>query len=380
MNGSCQANHRYRTCLSKIQYPEDDCSTNKDSQQCNIEVPKHIPPDLLVTGYYHRFFIEKMKLGSGSYGHVYHCVHVIDGLSLGEYAIKKLPVGDDRQWLRKMIREVKVREMLRHQNIVDYNHSWLEMYRLNEFCPYIPWLFVLMAYCNGGDLEKFVRNYKDKLTDEEIFVLLIDIVNGLSHLHRHGIIHRDLKPSNVLLNHDQKFGALALLSDFGTCELLAEISNHDVRRQGFTGTVEFTAPELLHTNESGELNTFYDTKSDMWSLGILLYFLCYGTLPYSDDSPKKCRDMILRHKCLTLPATTRSAELQMLILSLTQVCPDLRPDCEDILCDKRIIALMQDESFIKHGRAKLALKLSTLDEVITNFDNAEYSECILNLN
>ncbi|GFE52951.1 Wee kinase [Babesia ovis] len=345
-------------------------------QANDMEVPKHIPPELLVTGYYNRFFDERLKLGSGSYGHVYYCVHVIDGLPLvsylylsfielsqGEYAVKKLPVGDDRKWLRKMIREVKVRERLRHPNIVDYNHSWLEMHRLNEFCPYVPWLFVLMAYCNGGDLESFVKKFSAQLSDEEIFVLMIDIVNGLCHLHRHGIIHRDLKPSNVLLHSSQKDGVLALLSDFGTCEVLAEMDNRREHRQGFTGTVEFTAPELLQIDESGEFTIYYDTKSDMWSLGIVLYFLCYGNLPYYDESPQVCRDMILGHTCFNLPQSPpRCGELQMLVLSLTQQNPELRPDCDDIMCDRRMVALMRDEEFIKTGRAKLALKLAMADD------------------
>ncbi|CDR96581.1 protein kinase domain containing protein, putative [Babesia bigemina] len=328
-----------------------------------FDVPKHIPPELLVTGYYNRFFEERRKLGSGSFGHVYCCVHIIDGLPLGEYAVKKLPVGDDREWLRKMIREVKVRERLRHRNIVDYNHSWLEMHRLNEFCPYVPWLFVLMAYCNGGDLENFVKRFGQELDDEEIFVLLIDIVNGLCHLHRHGIIYRDLKPSNVLLNYTQKEGVSAMLSDFGTCEILAELGDRNVLRQGFTGTVEFTAPELLETDQFGQYSVSYDTKSDMWSLGIILYYLCYGKLPYFDECPQRCRDMILQHDYIKLPQMPqRCPELQMLILALTQRDTFRRPDCETILCDSRVLEMIHDEEFMKAGKAKIASKVTQLSQ------------------
>ncbi|GBE59363.1 kinase domain containing protein [Babesia ovata] len=332
-----------------------------NTPEIDIDVPKHIPPELLVTGYYNRFFEERRKLGSGSFGHVYCCVHIIDGLPLGEYAVKKLPVGDDREWLRKMIREVKVRERLRHRNIVDYNHSWLEMHRLNEFCPYVPWLFVLMAYCNGGDLENFVKRFGKELDDEEIFVLLLDIVNGLCHLHRHGIIYRDLKPSNVLLNYSQKEGVSAMLSDFGTCEVLAELGDRNVMRHGFTGTVEFTAPELLETDQFGEYSLCYDTKSDMWSLGIILYYLCYGTLPYFDESPQRCRDKILQHDYLKLPKMPqRCPELQMLIVALTQRATFSRPDCEAILCDSRVLDLIHDEEFMNAGKAKIVSKVTQL--------------------
>ncbi|GIX61786.1 double C2-like domain-containing protein [Babesia caballi] len=359
--GSGNSYHR-GVSLPKDEYDASDdyFGIGVDVVESDVDVPKHIPPELLVTGYYDRFFEERFKLGSGSFGHVYYCIHIIDGLALGEYAVKKLPVGDDREWLRKMIREVKVRERLRHRNIVDYNHSWLEMHRLNEFCPYVPWLFVLMAYCNGGDLENFVKRFHGQLDDEEIFVLLLDIVNGLCHLHRHGIIYRDLKPSNVLLHFSQKEGVSALLSDFGTCEVLAELGDREVRRQGFTGTVEFTAPELLETDQFGEFSIYYDTKSDMWSLGIILFYLCYGTLPYFDASPKVCRDKILQHSYLELPRTpARCTELQMLIVALTQRIPARRPDCESILGDRCMLGIIRDEEFINSGRAKIAMKIAT---------------------
>ncbi|ORM41061.1 tRNA uridine 5-carboxymethylaminomethyl modification enzyme MnmG [Babesia sp. Xinjiang] len=381
-NSNRRRSHREHSLSDEEDYVgESFCGIGTAVPENDVDVPKHIPPELLVTGYYARFFEERLKLGSGSYGHVYYCVHVIDGLELGEYAVKKLPVGDDRKWLRKMIREVKVRERLRHRNIVDYNHSWLEMHRLNEFCLYVPWLFVLMAYCNGGDLEGFVKKFGEQLSDEEIFVLFLDIVNGLCHLHRHGIVHRDLKPSNVLIHYSQKDGALALLSDFGTCEVLAELSERDETRQGFTGTVEFTAPELLETDETGEFSIYYDTKSDMWSLGIILFYLCYGTLPYYDISPQICRDMILHHRCIKLPSVPkRCAELQMLILALTQRDPAIRPDCDTILYDRRMVEIMRDDDFINTGKVKIAVKLATLrDGEPPKCDSESHHPCLMNM-
>ncbi|KAK1444937.1 eukaryotic translation initiation factor 2-alpha kinase like protein [Babesia gibsoni] len=344
--------------------------TSYINSERHIDTPKHIPPELLVTGYYSRFFEEKAKLGSGSFGHVYYCVHIIDGFTLGEYAVKKLPVGDDRIWLRKIMREVKIRERLRHRNIVDYNHSWLEMHRLNEFCPYVPWLFVLMGYCNGGDLEGFIKLFGDQLDDEEVFVLLLDIVNGLSHLHRHSIIYRDLKPSNILLHLNKKEGVSAMISDFGTSELMAELGENHIIRQGFTGTVEYTAPELLETDQYGVFSSFYDTQSDMWSLGIILYYLCYSRLPYFDECPKKCRDKILTHRFLKLPKEPeRRTELKMLIVALTQRTPELRPDCESILSDRRMLTLINDEDFIGMGKAKIAIKLSQIHSDISTKHN-----------
>merc|ERR1719482_1732428 len=115
---------------------------------------RHLPAALLNTGYYARFFIETRELGSGSFGSVYLCRHVLDDLALGDYAVKKVPVGDNKAWLRDMIREVKTFERLHHPNIVEYKHSWLELSRRSPFCPFVPFLFILMQYCNGGSLDE----------------------------------------------------------------------------------------------------------------------------------------------------------------------------------------------------------------------------------
>merc|ERR1719330_2198146 len=117
---------------------------------------QNVPAGLLNTGYYARFFSETQQLGAGSWGSVFLCRHVLDDLTLGDYAVKKVPVGDNKAWLRDMIREVKTFERLHHPNIVEYKHSWLELSRSSAFCPLVPFLFILMQYCNGGSLEGLI--------------------------------------------------------------------------------------------------------------------------------------------------------------------------------------------------------------------------------
>lgn len=99
---------------------------------------------------YRRFFVEEQKIGSGGYGSVFLCRHMINGIDLGKYAIKKIPVGDNRPWLMRVLREVKALETLKkHPNIINYQHSWLEADRTADFGPEIPCLFILMEYANG---------------------------------------------------------------------------------------------------------------------------------------------------------------------------------------------------------------------------------------
>jgi len=269
---------------------------------------RHLPAGLLNTGYYARFFTESQQLGSGSFGAVYLCNHVLDDLKLGSYAVKKVPVGDNKVWLRDMVREVKTFERLHHPNIVEYKHSWLELSRTSLFCPLVPFLFILMQYCNGGSLEELIWHEGDpdrpkpSLSVVQIWHILLDVLLGLQHLHRQGILHRDLKPTNILLQCPDEIGRKvpggrgatmrAMLSDFGTAAPFGEPPTSCSSARGYTGTVEYTAPELLPAH--GDERREYTEKSDMWSMGIVLYAMCFSSLPFHNDDPHELKGLIRR--------------------------------------------------------------------------------------
>jgi len=109
---------------------------------------------------------------------------------------------------------------------------------------------------------------------EEIFSLFKDITSGLAYLHAANYIHRDLKPSNCLLHREGR-NLLCLISDFG------EVQPENVERKstGATGTISYCAPEVLRQDSAGRFGNF-TTKSDIFSLGMILYFMCFGRLPY----------------------------------------------------------------------------------------------------
>lgn len=127
----------------------------------------------------------------------------------------------------------------------------------------------------------YANNVQKKLTFEEIYSFFRDIASGLGHLHDSNYIHRDLKPSNCLLH---KIGpgpkdTKVLISDFG--EVQAESS---VRKStGATGTISYCAPEVLRQDAVTGLYGNFTTKSDIWSLGMILYFMCFGALPYTSS-------------------------------------------------------------------------------------------------
>ncbi|KAK9448037.1 kinase-like domain-containing protein [Limtongia smithiae] len=263
-------------------------------------------------GYFERFFVAEGELGRGGRGVVYLVEHVLDGVSLGRFACKKVPVGDDHKWLERVLTEVNLLR-LTHINLVSYNHVWLESASLTQFGPSVPCVFILQEYCNGGTLEEYVRKrsgevheklgpadlkkrlrklakspverikkYKSELlTVDEIGSFFADITAGLNHLHQNGFVHRDIKPSNCLLNSDSGMPGLprVLVSDFG------EGQREGARRvaSGATGTVGYSAPEtLVRDVVTGEFSEF-SFKTDMFSMGMILHYLCFSKLPYVHD-------------------------------------------------------------------------------------------------
>ena len=261
--------------------------------------------------YFGRFFVEERELGRGGKGVVLLVKHVLDGVSLGHFALKRIPVGDDHDWLKKVLIEVQLLQHLTHQNLVSYRHVWLEEVQTTTFGPIVPCAFILQQYCNEGDLHNYIYGgaqgagpkSKEQLKQrmrrlskheaeppepsrprrlhfEEIYAFFKDIVSGIHHLHDNGYIHRDLKPNNCLL-HRTGAQLRVLVSDFGEVQ-----KENQVRKStGATGTISYCAPEVLRRDpETGVLGNF-TTKSDIFSLGMILYFLCFAQLPYRRADP-----------------------------------------------------------------------------------------------
>lgn len=311
--------------------------------------------------------MEEKVLGKGGKGVVLLVKHMLDGVSLGRYACKRVPVGDDHEWLEKVLGEVQLLQHLSHQNLVSYRHVWLENAKFSTFGPSVPCAFILQQYCNAGDLHNYIcgsvqtsttaQQLKERLRRkskggpeprvdlggprmlqlDQIYSFFRDITSGLRHLHMNGYIHRDLKPNNCLL-HETSDGIRVLVSDFG------EVQSQNAMRKstGATGTVSYCAPEVLRRDyPDGPFGNF-TYKSDIFSLGMILYFLCFAELPYASadiiNEEKEDLDQLreeithwagfdnARRKRPDLPQ-----ELYTFLERLLSVDPSRRPTADEVL-------------------------------------------------
>jgi serine/threonine protein kinase len=317
-----------------------------------------IDGDLFSPGYYKKFFREEGELGRGSRGVVLLVQHIIDDVDLGLFACKRIPVGDDKAWMQRTFRKIKVLQQLSHQNLVSYRHVWLEDVQVSHFGPSIPCTFVLQQYCNTGSLQDYIRSpinerirprsqgrqraYRStKARDMPLDVILsffTDILNGLGHLHQQGYIHRDLKPTNCLLHTAQDGTTRILLGDFGQVQPGDDL---DIR------TICYHAPELLQSDADATSQAGFTTKSDMWSLGVVLYFMCFGESPFaagrgfSSDYDYENDDYeLLKEEIVSWPGFKGErelalrphlgAELYVYLDHLLTFEPFRRPECKDI--------------------------------------------------
>lgn len=357
-----------------------------------VSAKEGISASALDPGYFKRNFKELKVLGKGGNGVVLLVEHVKDSFSLGHYACKRIPVGNNHDWLLKVLVEVQLLQRLRHQNIVAYYFSWLEDYKTSPFAPSIPCLWMLQEYCDGGDLHSLVvgptqngpstaEKLKDRLrrrskgdaeppediraaselTLKEIYTFFKDITSGLHYLHGEGYLHRDLKPSNCLLRHT-KSGPRVMISDFGE----VQVAGAKRGSTGATGTISYCAPEVLRMNAADGTYGEFTMKSDVFSLGMIVYFMCFGRLPYvttdgvdeDNEDLDQLRAEILRWTGFDEHARTRPDlpdQLYRYLKRLLSVNPNERPSTDEI--DQSIragVGFAEAASFAQDGASRVS--------------------------
>ncbi len=138
-----------------------------------------------------------------------------------------------------------------------------------------------MDYLSGGDLLEYIEKKEDLISEKEAAKIIKEIAKGIKYMHLFGLVHRDLKPENIVFENENDIESLKII-DFGLTKTLArqEKTNEAI------GTLTYLAPEVFSHKP-------YDNKIDIWSIGIILFFLLSGCLPFDDE---KLDDQIIGKK------------------------------------------------------------------------------------
>ncbi|XP_023571520.1 serine/threonine-protein kinase Nek4 isoform X2 [Octodon degus] len=276
-------------------------------------------------------------VGRGSYGEVTLVKHRRDGK---QYVIKKLNLRNTTSRERQAAeQEAQLLSQLKHPNIVTYKESWEGGDGL---------LYIVMGFCEGGDLYRKLKEQKGQLLPErQVVEWFVQIAMALQYLHEKHILHRDLKTQNVFLTRTN----IIKVGDLGIARVL---ENHCDMASTLIGTPYYMSPELFS-------NKPYNYKSDVWALGCCVYEI--ATLKHAFNA-KDMNSLVYRIIEGKLPPMPKaySPELAELIRTMLSKRPEERPSVRSILRQpyiKHQISLFLEatkaktsKANIKHGDSK----------------------------
>ncbi|XP_029773468.1 serine/threonine-protein kinase Nek4 isoform X2 [Suricata suricatta] len=245
-------------------------------------------------------------VGRGSYGEVTLVRHRRDGR---QYVIKKLNLRNASSRERRAAeQEAQLLSQLKHPNIVTYKESWEGGDGL---------LYIVMGFCEGGDLYRKLKEQKGRLLPEsQVVEWFVQIAMALQYLHEKHILHRDLKTQNVFLTRTN----IIKVGDLGIARVL---ENHCDMASTLIGTPYYMSPELFS-------NKPYNYKSDVWALGCCVYEM--ATLKHAFNA-KDMNSLVYRIIEGKLPPMPKdySPELAELIRTMLSKRPEERPSVRSIL-------------------------------------------------
>ncbi len=238
-----------------------ECATPLPSQEVSVTKTLETPTEELTTGstFAGRYQIIEV-LGKGGMGKVYRA---LDKKLNEEVALKLIrpEIASDKKTLERFSNELKIARKIAHKNIG----------RMYELMEEKGTHFITMEYVPGEDLKGMIRMMGQLGAGKSISIAK-QVCEGLAEAHRLGVVHRDLKPSNIMIDKEGN----ARIMDFGIARSL--------KVKGITGagvmvgTPEYMSPEQVEAKE-------VDQRSDIYSLGVILYEMVTGRVPFEGDTP-----------------------------------------------------------------------------------------------
>ena len=204
---------------------------------------------------------KKDNIGKGSFSKVYRGYKQD---SDDVFAIKKIYRKNDNKFEDYIRKEIEIMEKLNHKNIIKlYDKYYTDKY-----------IYLILELCNS-DLDKYIKN--NNLCERDIKFIMKQIVDALKYMMDNKIVHRDLKPHNILINKNM----IIKIGDFGFARKFRETQISET----VCGSPLYMAPELLNNNK-------YNIKSDLWSLGVILYQMFMKSYPYNAKNLNELIELI----------------------------------------------------------------------------------------
>jgi len=275
-------------------------------------------------------YILETIIGKGSFAVVYRGISELTNDFVAIKVTKKEAMNKQPQ-LRQLIQsEVNILHQCSNENVVQL----IDYIETNVAC------YLVMEYCNEGDLRNYIRS-RDHLSEAEATVFLKQLLNGFKGLHEVNAIHRDFKSANVL----KKDGKLKI-GDLGFGKQ-TDMANTCL------GTSIYMAPEVL-------MSLNYTNKADIWSLGVVFYEMLFGTFPYVGKNDQE----------ILLNIETSQLDLAKLNIKISENCKDLLRRIFVIDQDKRIewVELYTHKLFSNDEKAEELLGIMDLGSIIKAYD------------
>ena len=301
-------------------------------------------------------------VGKGSFGSVTKVRRKADGKLC---VWKEISYGrmNERE-KSQLVAEVNILRELRHSNIVKYYDRIIDREKAK--------IFIVMEFCEGGDLSKLLKKLKQEgsfLTEEKLWGIFSQVADALHECHKRErkILHRDIKPGNVFLDANLN----VKLGDFGLSKILNEGSAYTYTH---VGTPFYMSPEQI-TDEGR-----YNEKSDIWSLGCLLFEMAALCPPFEAKSHTELNDRIRQGRMGRLPERY-SPEVRRVVQWMLSTDPNLRPSTEEVLNIPQVLVRLREKKVrdmqtgTKQKEAELKQKEEELKSLEEELKRREAAVC-----